>query len=104
MKQKALEDTQGFVVEVHNRPIMVLSAPSMSRARALCSQEWFADELLQYRSSGSQVWDGSAPLSIRRAQLSELAELEIARIRERMEKQQDEIIFAFLVPLDAELH
>jgi hypothetical protein len=93
---------EGFVVEANNRAILALSAPSMSRARKLCSQKWFAHELLHYRSCGSRIWDGESQLSIRRAKLPELAELEIARVREWAEEQQDEFVFAFLIPLDAE--
>jgi hypothetical protein len=39
MKQNVSRKTEGFVVEAHDRPIVALSAPSMSRARKLCSQE-----------------------------------------------------------------
>jgi hypothetical protein len=104
MKQKAPREVEGFVVEVHNRTILVLSAASMSRARKLCSQNWFAEELLRYRSRGARIWDGKAQLSIRRAKFFELAELEIARAKELAREQQDEFAFAFLIPLDAEVH
>jgi hypothetical protein len=102
MKQNIPRKTEGFVVESHDRPIVALSAPSINRARELCSQEWFARELLHFRSRGSRIWDGESRLSIRRAKLPELAELEIARVREWAEEQQDEFVFAFLIPLDAE--
>ena len=102
MKQNTPRKIEGFVVEAHDRAILALSAPSMSRARKLCAQKWFARELLDYRSCGSRIWDGESRLSIRRAKLPELAELEIARVREWAEEQQDEFVFAFLIPLDAE--
>lgn len=101
MKQKTQD---GFVIEIQDRAILALSATSMRRAREICSQQWFADELLHYRSCGSQIWDGVTPLSIRRATACELAELEIARVKELVEEQQDEFIFAFLVPLDADMN
>jgi hypothetical protein len=101
--QRVADDLFGFVVEICSRPVLVLSAPSMSRACELCSQQWFADELLQYRSSGSQVWDGQTSLTIRPARSRELAELEIARMRDRMDHFDETTIFAFLIPLDSEM-
>jgi hypothetical protein len=103
-KWTSRREPSGFVIEINNRKILAFSAPSMKEARDLCSQHWFAEELQGYRSCGSPIWDGKAPLSVHHAEQKEIAELEVARFKERLEESYDTISFAFLIPLDAEMN
>jgi hypothetical protein len=74
-----------------------------SCARAFCSQDWFWDELASYRSRGCPIWDSTSELKFHHAKPCEAAELQIAVELERFRKEYDGYVFAFLVPVDADL-
>jgi hypothetical protein len=94
---------QEFVLEVGGRAVLALFADDIEHAQAFCSQDWFWDELANYRSSGCPILDNAAGLRIRPAKPCEIAELHIALGLERFRKEYDEYVFAFLVPVDADL-
>jgi hypothetical protein len=91
-----------FVMEVAGRAVLALFADDIEHARIFCSQDWFWDELSTNRSSGCSIWDRASDLRIRHAKACEVAELHIALGLERFRKC-DGYVFAFLVPVDADL-
>ena len=96
-------EAQEFVLETSGRAVLAFLAGGLEQARALCSQHWFMDELASYRSCGQPIWDGATGLRIRCATPSEAAEVQIALATERCRKEYDGYVFAFLVPVDANL-
>jgi hypothetical protein len=92
-----------FVLEVGGRAVLALFADDTEHARTFCSQDWFWDELATYRSSGCLIWDSTSDLSIRHAEPCEVTELHIALGLEEFRKEYDGYVFAFLVPVDADL-
>lgn len=84
-RQKSKE--KGFVLETGGRAILAFLGDSAEQAKELCSQDWFAEELASYRSCGHPIWDGKAELSIRSANPTETAELQITRANERARKE-----------------
>jgi hypothetical protein len=93
-----------FVLEINGRAILALSAISMQKARELCAQHWLFDELKRHRSGGCPIWDGTSALTLRVAQPREQIALLAARSTEIARGELDDIVFAFLVPLDPALH
>jgi hypothetical protein len=93
---------RGFVVETGGRALLAFLASGIKQARDLCTQDWFVEELASYRSCGHPIWDGTADVSIRRANACEAAELQIALATERCRKEYDGYVFVFFVPVDAE--
>ncbi len=92
---------KGFVLETGNRAVLAFMAGSIERARKLCSEDWFVDELASYRSGGQPIWDGSAELRVRRANTCEAAEIQIALNGELIRKEYEGYVFVFFVPVDA---
>jgi hypothetical protein len=95
---------QGFVLETGGRALLAFLAGNIGQAKALCSEDWFVEELASYRSQGRPIWDGSAELRIRRASAPETAEIQIALTTELVRKEYDGYVFVFFVPVDANLH
>ena len=96
-------EAKEFVLETRGRAVLAFLAGGLEQARDLCSQHWFIDELASYRSCGQPIWDGTTGLRIRCANPSEAAEVQIALATERCRKEYDGYVFAFLVPVDANL-
>ncbi|MEH2522991.1 MULTISPECIES: hypothetical protein [unclassified Bradyrhizobium] len=96
----SLDKQDGFVLEVAGTPVLVFSATSARSAEKFRKQKWLAEELGAYASGGRPVWDGKAALTVRRANLSESAELEIGRKWAEAEDGDTKYVFAFLVPVD----
>jgi hypothetical protein len=94
---------QGFVLDIGGRAVLAFLAGGIEQVRDLCTQHWFMDELASYRSCGHPIWDGTADLRIRYANLSEAAEVQIALATERCRKEYDGYVFVFFVPVDAGL-
>ena len=95
---------KGFVLETGGRALLAFRAGGMEQAKALCSEDWFVEELASYRSGGRPVWDGSAELKIRRANTSEACEMQIALTGELARKEYEGHVFVFLVPIDSATH
>jgi hypothetical protein len=89
-----------LVLEIAHRAIVAISASSAARAHAIVSQPWFLEELVRYRSQATPLWDGVAEVVIRETNCDELAELEVARLRERKSGEYDGMVFTFLIPVD----
>ena len=83
-------EAKEFVLETRGRAVLAFLAGGLEQARDLCSQHWFIDELASYRSCGQPIWDGAA-------------EVQIALATERCRKEYNGYVFAFLVPVDANL-
>jgi hypothetical protein len=92
---------KGFVVETGSRALLAFMAGSIERARQLCSEDWFVEELASYRSGGQPIWDGSAELRVRHAKPSEAAEIQIALNGELIRREYEGYVFVFFVPVDA---
>jgi hypothetical protein len=93
---------KGFVLETNGRAVLAFMAGGIEQAKNLCSEHWFTEELACYRSSGQPIWDGSAELKVRRANVSEAAEIQIALTGELARKEYGGYLFVFLVPVDPE--
>jgi hypothetical protein len=94
---------QGFVLEIRGRSVLALLGNSIEQAKALCSEAWFLEELVSYRSCGNPIWDGEAKLSLRHAGVCETAELEVALRSEQKRHEYEGYVFVFLVPVDVTL-
>jgi hypothetical protein len=97
------KNQQEFVLEIDGRALLALFADDIEDAQTFCSRGWFWDELATYRSSGCPILDGAPDLRIRTANPCEVAELHLALGLERFRKEYDGYVFAFLVPVDADL-
>jgi hypothetical protein len=89
-----------FVLETGGRALLAFSARNLAKAKDLCSQDWFREELASYRSGGQPIWDGGEP-QIRCANAAETAEVQIAKATERARGEYDGYAFVFLVPIDS---
>jgi hypothetical protein len=94
---------QAFALEIGGRAVLVLASADIERAKALCSEHWFFEELASYRSCGRPIWDGVGQLRIRRADACETAELNAAHRIEKCRGEYEGYVFAFLVPIDPTL-
>ena len=83
-----------WVVEVDGQPVVAYPSSSKREARQLLKENWFKEDLLSLRSNGGALWDGTGPLTVRSATPDE-----IAVFKQEM-AVGDELILAFLVPLD----
>jgi hypothetical protein len=92
------------VFEVDGRPVLALSSSSIERARAMCSEAWFIEELASYRSGGRPIWSREAKLAVRPANADETMKLQTARKQERARGENAGYAFAFFVPLDPTFH
>jgi hypothetical protein len=92
------------VLEIDGRRVLALSSSSIERARALCSEAWFVEEISCYRCGGHPIWNGGAELRVRLADAHEAMTLESARMRERARGDYAGYVFAFFVPLDPTSH
>jgi hypothetical protein len=95
---------KGFVLEKGGRPVLAFMASGLERARSLCTEHWFTEELASYKSNGQPVWDGSTGFRVRRANPSEAAEIEAALTGELARKEYEGYLFVFFVPVDPPLH
>jgi hypothetical protein len=80
--------------------VLALVGSDVERAKKLCSEDWFLDELASYRSCGTPIWDGNANLTLRRANEREAMEIEIALHNEQARNEFEGYLFVFLVPTD----
>jgi hypothetical protein len=96
-------EQRGFVLELGGRAVLAFSARSMEKAKKLCAQDWFVEELTSYRSGGQPIWDGRADFRIRCANAAEIAELQIAKATERAHREYEGHVFVFFVPVDPDL-
>jgi hypothetical protein len=94
---------KGFVLETDGRALLAFMAGGVEQAKRLCSEDWFVEELASYRCSGHPIWDGATELKIRRANVGEAAEIQIALTGELARKEYEGYVFVFFVPVDAEL-
>jgi hypothetical protein len=103
MSRRQINSEKGFVLEIGGRVVLAFRAASIEEARRLCAEDWFAEELASYRSHGIPIWDGTADFTVRRANASEAAEIQIALTTELARKEYEGYVFAFFVPIDAGL-
>lgn len=103
MGERQKIQSREFVLEVGGRAVLALFADDIEHARTFCSRGWFWVELATYRSHGCPIWDSASELKIRHAKPFEVAELHLALGLERFRKDYDGYVFAFLVPVDADL-
>jgi hypothetical protein len=104
MSRRETNSERGFVLEIGGRAVLAFRAANIEEAKCLCAQDWFVEELASYRSHSIPIWDGVASFGIRRANASEAAEIQIALTTELARKEYEGHVFAFFVPIDADLH
>jgi hypothetical protein len=104
MSRHRTNSEKGFVLEIGGQALLAFRAGNIDEARCLCTQDWFTQELVSYRSRGLPIWDGLAEVNVRRANASEAAELQIALTTELARKEYEGYVFAFFVPIDPGLH
>jgi hypothetical protein len=103
MSRRQINTEKGFVLEIGGRAVLAFRAANIEEAKCLCEQDWFAEELASYRSHGFPIWNGTADFTVRRADASEAAEIQIALTTELARKEYEGYVFAFFVPIDAGL-
>ena len=104
MSRRQNPGEKGFVLETGGRALLAFRAGGIEQATALCSEDWFVEELASYRSRGRPIWDGAAELKIRRANSREAAEIQIALTGELARREYEGYVFVFFVPVDATLN
>jgi hypothetical protein len=103
MSRRQISSEKGFVLEIGGRGVLAFRAANIEEARCLCAQDWFTEEIASYRSHGIPIWDGTAGFTVRRANASEAAEIQIALTTELARREYEGYVFAFFVPIDAGL-
>jgi hypothetical protein len=103
MSRRQTHSEKGFILEIGGRAVLAFRAANIEEARWLCAQDWFTEEIASYCSRGIPIWDGTADFTVRRANASEAAEIQIALTTELARKEYEGYVFAFLVPIDASL-
>jgi hypothetical protein len=101
MSRRQSTGKRAFVLEVGGRAVLAFPAGNARQATYFCAQDWFTAELRAYRSGGQPIWDGTRELTIRCADASEAAKLDIALETELVRGEYDGFVFAFLVAVDA---
>jgi hypothetical protein len=91
-----------FVLEIDNRAIAILDAPSTDRAVALIRSEYFGDVLKDTLSGGVPLWNGHALQSIRPPTYQEEQKWQAEHSRNNTELglSDDQGMCVWLVPID----
>jgi hypothetical protein len=93
-RKKQAGKPRAWSVEIGPRPVVAFSAHSLAEARQVLKEDWFKHDLLSLRSEGAPLWNGKESLTVRSALPAEIDQLAHVVV------DNDEIVLAFLVPLD----
>lgn len=86
-----------FTLEIDGRPIAVTDASEKDAKDLL---ESIAEELIDLESEGGMIWDGTSPLTIRRATEEEINTFEEAEMDEEDEEDDEDPVVVFLIDID----
>lgn len=92
--------TSCFTLEINQRPVLVLAAPSLSSAVRRISEDWFVEELGRMRSVGCSILRPRDRRQIRPANPEEVARLKLERSLDQVRGEDTKYAFAFLIPVD----
>jgi hypothetical protein len=98
------KEDAAFVIERKGHAIVVFHARSLEKAKKLCKQAWFTEEINRYRSSGIPLWDGISAFKLRPATANEAFKLNLAHASEIARAEFEGYTFEFLVPIDPDIH
>lgn len=57
-----------FVLEIDGQPILAFRAATSRQARELAKEDWLQEDLKRMTIGHRPLWDGQAPIRVRRAQ------------------------------------
>ncbi|MFN3686325.1 hypothetical protein [Salinarimonas sp.] len=86
-----------FTLEIDGRAIAVTDASEKDAKDLL---ESIAEELIDLESEGGMIWDGTSPLTIRRATDEEVAAFDEAEMDEEDEEDDEDPVVVFLIDID----
>jgi hypothetical protein len=86
-----------FTLEVDGKPTVAFEAKNLREASELCSEDWLRDDLSALESEGVPLCTPAAKL---KARGSYPEEIETYRSAEQTVQASDDLILAYLIPLD----
>src|SRR5579859_7452537 len=72
-----------FVLEIDGQPILAFRAATLRKARELSKVSWLKEDLKRMATGHRPLWDGRAPIRVRRAQPAEEVYWIEAKVRTR---------------------
>ncbi|MBB3317133.1 hypothetical protein FHT77_003015 [Rhizobium sp. BK181] len=89
-----------FTIEIDGQPVASFRSENADDAKSFFEAEDFREDLTVLQSQGKPVWDGVAPLSLRKATAEEASEVEHAyEFDDDPERTIDDEFVVFLVPI-----
>jgi hypothetical protein len=86
-----------FTIEIGGTPTLAFEARNLREAHELCHEEWLKQDLLQAKSQGAALWDGTAKMRTRIARPEECAMFSDVK---NSGQPSDGLTLVYLVELD----
>jgi hypothetical protein len=86
-----------FTIEIGGTATLAFEARNLREAHELCHEEWLKQDLLQAKSEGAALWDGTAKMRARIARPEECALFAEAK---NSGQPSDGLTLVYLVELD----
>jgi hypothetical protein len=87
-----------FVLEIDGQPILAFRAATLRQARELSKESWLKEDLKRMATGHRPLWDGRAPIRVRRAQPAE----EVYWVEAKVENAAGDLPLVYLVQRDNE--
>jgi len=87
-----------FVLEVDGQPILAFRAATLRQARELSKENWLQEDLKRMATGHRPLWDGRAPMRVRRARPAE----EVYWVDAKVEDAAGDLDLVYLVQRDNE--
>jgi len=87
------------VLEIDGQPILAFRAATFRQANELIREHWLQDDLKRMTTGYRPLWDGKAPIKVRRAHLAETAYFDEAKV----EHAAGDLPLVYLVRRDDEV-
>jgi hypothetical protein len=87
-----------FVLEIAGQPILAFRAATSRQARELAKEDWLQEDLKRMTTGHRPLWDGKAPMRVRRAQPAE----EVYYVDAKAENAAGDLPLVYLVQRDDE--
>jgi len=88
-----------FVLEIDGQPILAFRAATFRQARELGKEDWLQEDLKRMMIGHRPLWDGKAPISVRRAEPAE----EVYYVDAKTEDAAGDLPLVYLVRRDDEM-
>ena len=89
-----------FTLEIGGKPVAITDTDE-AQARSIFESDDFKQDLTAMTSEGTPLWDGRAPLDVRRASEQEIAAFEASdQDFDDVDDEDDGLFVTFLVPID----